>query len=114
MDGVCGAHDCDGDFVSNQLYLPLPTPVTQPSGIVTVPWQLLFQALVQGVNAAGNVTGPASSTNGFPALWDGTAGQLLKNSAPLAGTKVYYVSDTSGGAVTRKLTFTNGLLTAET
>lgn len=32
----------------------------------------------------------------------------------LAGTKVYYVSDTSGGAVTRKLTFTNGILTAET
>lgn len=32
----------------------------------------------------------------------------------LAGTKVYYVSDSSGGAVNRKLTFTNGLLTAET
>ena len=33
---------------------------------------------------------------------------------PLSGTKVYYVSDTSGGAVTRKLTFTDGILTAET
>lgn len=33
---------------------------------------------------------------------------------PLAGTKVYYVSDSSGGAVTRKLTFTDGVLTAET
>ncbi len=32
----------------------------------------------------------------------------------LAGTKVYYVSDSSGGAVNRKLTFTNGILTAET
>ena len=32
----------------------------------------------------------------------------------LAGTKVYYVSDTSGGAVTRKLTFIAGILTAET
>ena len=32
----------------------------------------------------------------------------------LNGTKVYYVSDTSAGAVTRKITFTNGLLTAET
>lgn len=31
----------------------------------------------------------------------------------LSGTKTYYVSDTSGGAVTRKLTFTNGVLTAE-
>lgn len=33
---------------------------------------------------------------------------------PLAGVKVYYVSDTSGGAVTRKLTFTDGILTSET
>lgn len=33
---------------------------------------------------------------------------------PLAGTKVYYVADSSGGAVTRKLTFTDGVLTAET
>lgn len=32
----------------------------------------------------------------------------------LAGTKIYYVSDTSGGAVTRKLTFTDGVLTSET
>lgn len=33
---------------------------------------------------------------------------------PLAGTKVYYVADTSGGATTRKLTFVNGILTSET
>ncbi len=33
---------------------------------------------------------------------------------PLASTKIYYVSDTSGGAVTRKLTFVDGILTAET
>lgn len=33
---------------------------------------------------------------------------------PLSGTKVYYVSDSSGGAVTRKLTFTSGILTSET
>lgn len=33
---------------------------------------------------------------------------------PLAGTKIYYVSDSSGGAVTRKLTLTDGVLTAET
>lgn len=32
----------------------------------------------------------------------------------LTGTKVYYVADSSGGAVTRKLTFTDGILTAET
>jgi hypothetical protein len=33
---------------------------------------------------------------------------------PLAGTKVYWVADSSGGAVTRKVTFTDGILTAET
>ena len=43
-----------------------------------------------------------------------TNGRLIDGQTPLAGTKVYYVSDTSGGAVTRKLTFTNGILTAET
>jgi hypothetical protein len=43
-----------------------------------------------------------------------TNGRLVDGETPLAGTKVYYVSDTSGGAVTRKLTFTNGILTAET
>ena len=32
----------------------------------------------------------------------------------LAGTKVYYVADSSGGAVTRKLTFVDGILTLET
>ena len=31
----------------------------------------------------------------------------------LAGTKVYYVADSSGGAVTRKLTFSDGILTSE-
>ena len=43
-----------------------------------------------------------------------TNGRLIDGPTPLAGTKVYYVSDTSGGAVTRKLTFTDGILTAET
>lgn len=33
---------------------------------------------------------------------------------PLSGTKVYWVSDTNGGATNRKLTFTDGVLTAET
>ena len=42
-----------------------------------------------------------------------TNGRLIDGQTPLAGTKVYYVSDTSGGAVTRKLTFTSGVLTAE-
>lgn len=44
-------------------------------------------------------------TDGYKAV-DGTAA--------LAGTKTYYVSDSSGGAVNRKLTFKDGLLVAET
>ena len=32
----------------------------------------------------------------------------------LTGTKIYYVSDTSSGPTTRKLTFVNGILTSET
>lgn len=34
--------------------------------------------------------------------------------AGLAGTKTYYVSDSSGGPTTRKLTFSNGVLVSET
>ena len=37
----------------------------------------------------------------------------INGSIPLAGTKVYYVADSSGGAVTRKLTFIDGILNAE-
>jgi hypothetical protein len=33
---------------------------------------------------------------------------------PLSGIKTYYVSDSNGGTVNRKLTFTNGVLTAQT
>lgn len=38
---------------------------------------------------------------------------VLSAVTPLSGTKVYYVADTSGGAVTRKLTFSNGVLISE-
>lgn len=34
--------------------------------------------------------------------------------SPLSGLKVYFVADTSGGAVTRKLTFNDGVLISET
>lgn len=58
-------------------------------------------------NNGANLTSgkiPISSTNG----------RLIDGQTPLAGTKVYYVSDSSGGAVTRKLTFIDGILTSET
>jgi hypothetical protein len=37
----------------------------------------------------------------------------LVNIGGLSGSKTYYVSDSSGGATTRKLTFYNGILISE-
>lgn len=44
----------------------------------------------------------------------GNGASAITSITPLVGTKIYYVSDSSGGTVNRKLTFTNGILTAET
>lgn len=52
--------------------------------------------------------------NGSQILLIDSTGLTINGIAALAGTKVYYVADTSGGAVTRKLTFTDGILTSET
>ena len=41
-------------------------------------------------------------------------GRLADGPTPLAGTKVYYVADASGGSPTRKLTFQDGILISET
>jgi hypothetical protein len=41
------------------------------------------------------------------------SGTWTELKAGLTGTKTYYVSDTSGGDTTRKLTFIDGILTAE-
>lgn len=62
------------------------------------------------------------NVNAIKIITGAGAGKILVSDAdgdatwvtPLAGTKVYYVSDSSGGTVNRKLTFTNGILTAET
>lgn len=43
-----------------------------------------------------------------------TNGRLIDGPTPLAGTKVYYVSDGIGLPVDRKLTFVDGILTSET
>lgn len=43
-----------------------------------------------------------------------TNGRLIDGPTPLAGTKVYYASDSNGGPVDRKLTFTDGILVSET
>lgn len=57
-------------------------------------------------------TGVNSLTSG--AVLVGAGAGAVTTITGLSGTKIYWVSDTSGGAVNRKLTFTNGVLTAET
>lgn len=64
------------------------------------------------LTAAGALTLGALTSGKYPKI--STGGLIIDGPTPLAGTKVYYVSDTSGGAVNRKLTFTDGILTAET
>lgn len=54
-----------------------------------------------------------SGANSLTGILKGNGASAFTAITPLSGTKVYYVSDTSGGAVTRKLTFTDGVLTAE-
>ena len=59
-----------------------------------------------------------ADANGLPTDGSNTDTEISDTvsavSAGLAGSKIYYVSDSSGGAVDRKLTFTGGILTAET
>ncbi len=62
--------------------------------------------------SVGNVTGPASSTDGVPALFDGVTGQLLKNS------KVTLTQPATGSTLTvvdgKTLTASNSLTLAGT
>lgn len=66
----------------------------------------------QQLEVAGSILSSALTSGKYPKA--STGGLIVDGPAPLAGTKVYYVSDTSGGTVNRKLTFTDGILTAET
>lgn len=71
------------------------------------------------ITFAGGEVVTFTATNALTFTTVGATNVTLPTSGTLAteglsGTKVYYVSDTNGGATTRKLTFTNGILTAET
>lgn len=66
----------------------------------------------QMLEVVGSVLSTALTSGRYPKI--STGGLLIDGPTPLAGTKIYWVSDTSGGAVNRKLTFTDGILTAET
>ncbi len=71
---------------------------------------------IQGVTL-GNSSIPVSSGGTgaitLTGIVKGNGTSALTAIVPLSGTKIYYVSDTSGGAVNRKLTFTDGVLIAE-
>ncbi len=88
-------------------------------------WRLNSNGIIQavGVELSGEITiegeivtvpngGTGAST--LTGILKGNGTSAFTAIVPLAGTKVYYVSDSSGGAVTRKLTFNDGVLTAET
>lgn len=68
---------------------------------------------IQGATITG---GSTSSTliAGITGILYGNGSSPVTSITPLAGTKVYYVSDSSGGAVNRKLTFQDGILISET
>lgn len=61
-----------------------------------------------------NVVSGGTGTNSLTGILKGNGTSAFTTITPLSGVKVYYVSDSSGGAVTRKLTFNSGILTSET
>ena len=79
--------------------------------------EIILDKIVNGGEGEINAQLEAIMTGGaMPPLSAPMATEAYVNGkigTPLAGTKVYYVADSSGGAVTRKLTFVNGLLTSE-
>ena len=89
-------------------------------------WKLHSNGIIEavGVQIAGNITisggdiiAVASGGTGVGTLTGivkGNGTSPFSAITPLSGTKIYYVADSSGGAVTRKLTFTDGILTSET
>lgn len=71
---------------------------------------------VTGLSLADTVTVEQGGTGAITltGILKGNGTSAVTAIVPLSGTKVYYVSDSSGGAVNRKLTFVNGVLTSET
>lgn len=68
------------------------------------------------VSASSVLTVPFGGTGAstLMGILKGSGTSAITAITQLAGSKVYYVADSSEGAVTRKLTFTDGVLTAET
>lgn len=79
----------------------------------TIPYEV-DQAFRDRLGLGAGGIGSLLALNSLIGILKGDGAGGFSAIVPLSGTKVYYVSDSSGGAVTRKLTFTNGILTAET
>jgi len=87
---------------------------TAEAGAVEFTTDDFFATITTGAARKGIVlnNGTALTSGKIPIA--STNGRLIDGQTPLAGSKIYYVADSSGGAVTRKLTFVDGVLTAET
>ena len=106
----------DGDIYGNAsgIFQNISTESITASGNLTTTGTLGAGAItVTSLDAgSGAITTTGTVTGGY--IIPTTAYKAVDGTVGLAGTKVYYVSDSSGGAVTRKLTFKDGLLVSET
>jgi|SRR3990172_10153238 len=101
-----------------------PIKFTIPAAIMTTAEALTFGVSVAGDDLLFTInTGAARKgvvLNNGSNLTSGkypiatTNGRLTDGPTPLAGTKTYFVANSSGGAVTRQLTFQDGILVSET
>lgn len=89
-----------------------------PSGTSYLTKGLGALALISDIGltltAPADINISASSSGALRLQASASGGIWFNGSRGLAGTKTYYVSDTSGGSVNRKLTFKDGLLISET
>lgn len=67
-----------------------------------------------GPSNALTVTQGGTGATSLTGILKGNGTSTVTTITPLAGTKIYWVSDSNGGSVNRKLTFTDGILTNET
>lgn len=56
----------------------------------------------------------ASQVESIDTMFETLFRAVRQTVTPLSGTKTYFVADASGGAVTRRLTFIDGILVSET
>jgi len=64
-------------------------------------------------STALTVPNGGTGANSLTGIIKGNGAGAFTAVTPLSGTKQYYVSDSSGGSVNRRLTFTDGVLTSE-